>query len=247
MIGAGLLGDRALGLARDERDRLRAEALGDLQRGGAHAAGGAVHEHRLALRQAPAQQQREVGGVVVEDQRRPLGEVELGREREREELGRHGRLGEAAERAERGHAVAGLDRCSLRGARARRPPTSLPGTNGSGGFIWYWPRVCSSSGKDTPAACTSTTTPAPGVSMCEGSGSGSSHQRERAVGAGLLDDLDGSHRRGLCPSDARRTRAGHTARRALAHNHPIAFGAWQAERANIEEGISHGEGPLRAL
>jgi hypothetical protein len=60
------------------------------------------------------------------------------------------------------------------GALRTTPPTSLPGTNGSGGLTWYCPRVCSSSGNDTPAACTSTTTPLPGVSMCDASGSGSS-------------------------------------------------------------------------
>ncbi len=60
------------------------------------------------------------------------------------------------------------------GALRTTPPTSLPGTNGSGGLTWYSPRVCSSSGNETPAACTSTTTPRPGVSMCDGSGSGSS-------------------------------------------------------------------------
>src|SRR3954470_1617467 len=54
------------------------------------------------------------------------------------------------------------------------PPTSLPGTNGSSGLNWYSPRVCSTSGNDTPAACTSTSTPLPGVSMCDGSGSGRS-------------------------------------------------------------------------
>ena len=147
LIGAGRFGDLPLGLARDQRDRLRAEALGDLQARGPDAAGGAVHQHGLALCQAPAQQQREVRGVIVEDQRRALGEVELGREREREELGRDGRLGKAAERAERGHTVARLPRPRPRGRCSTMPPTSLPGTNGSGGFIWYSPRVCSSSGK----------------------------------------------------------------------------------------------------
>ncbi len=58
------------------------------------------------------------------------------------------------------------------GALITIPPTSLPGTNGSGGFIWYSPRVWSSSGNETPAAWTSTTTPDPGVSMCDASGSG---------------------------------------------------------------------------
>src|SRR5690349_21541701 len=60
------------------------------------------------------------------------------------------------------------------GALRTTPATSLPGTNGSGGLIWYSPRVCSSSGKDTPAARTSTTTPRPGVIGWLGSGSGSS-------------------------------------------------------------------------
>src|SRR4051794_38284098 len=60
------------------------------------------------------------------------------------------------------------------GALRTTPPTSLPGTNGSGGFIWYSPRVWRSSGNDTPAACTSTTTPRPGVIGCDGFGSGSS-------------------------------------------------------------------------
>src|SRR4051794_5503812 len=46
------------------------------------------------------------------------------------------------------------------------PATSLPGTNGSSGLIWYIPRVCSTSGKDTPAARTSILTPSPlGSSM----------------------------------------------------------------------------------
>ena len=45
------------------------------------------------------------------------------------------------------------------GALRTTPATSLPGTNGSGGLIWYSPRVCSTSGNETPAACTSTTTP----------------------------------------------------------------------------------------
>src|SRR5215210_3300390 len=59
-------------------------------------------------------------------------------------------------------------------AERTTPPTSLPGTNGRSGLIWYSPRVCSTSGNDTPAACTSITTPLPGVSGCDGSGSGRS-------------------------------------------------------------------------
>src|SRR4051812_35060258 len=60
------------------------------------------------------------------------------------------------------------------GALRTVPPTSLPGTNGRSGLIWYSPRVCSTSGNDTPAAWTSTMTPAPGVSRCDGSGSDTS-------------------------------------------------------------------------
>ena len=62
------------------------------------------------------------------------------------------------------------------GADRTTPPTSLPGTNGSGGLNWYSPRVCSTSGNDTPAACTSTTTASSpgGESGWLGSGSGSS-------------------------------------------------------------------------
>src|SRR5689334_12892616 len=47
------------------------------------------------------------------------------------------------------------------GALRTTPATSLPGTNGSSGLIWYAPRVCSTSGKETPAARTSITTPSP--------------------------------------------------------------------------------------
>src|SRR5215207_5379722 len=60
------------------------------------------------------------------------------------------------------------------GALRTAPATSVPGTNGSGGFIWYSPRVWRTSGNATPAACTSISTPLPGVSMWDGSGSGRS-------------------------------------------------------------------------
>ena len=49
LVGAGVARDALLLVGGDDRDRPRAEALGDLERGGADAAGGAVHEHRLAL------------------------------------------------------------------------------------------------------------------------------------------------------------------------------------------------------
>ncbi len=41
------------------------------------------------------------------------------------------------------------------GASRTVPATSTPGTNGTGGFIWYSPRLMSTSGKLTPAAATS--------------------------------------------------------------------------------------------
>ncbi len=66
------------------------------------------------------------------------------------------------------------------------PATSLPGTNGSAGLNWYWPRVCSSSGKETPAQCTSTSTPLPGCQRVAGLGRRDLDERERALGAGLL-------------------------------------------------------------
>src|SRR3954453_17560265 len=72
------------------------------------------------------------------------------------------------------------------GALRTIPATSLPGTKGSSGSIWYCPRVCSTSGKETPAARTSTTTPAPGVRSCDASGSGRSAARSAASGPSKL-------------------------------------------------------------
>ena len=79
VVGARVARDLLLLVARDDGDRRRAEALGDLERRGADAARRAVDEHALALGQAPAQLQREVGRVVVDDERRALREVELRR------------------------------------------------------------------------------------------------------------------------------------------------------------------------
>ena len=56
------------------------------------------------------------------------------------------------------------DRPEPSGALRTTPAMSVPGTNGRSGLYWYSPRVCSTSGKATPAACTSISTPAPGVS-----------------------------------------------------------------------------------
>src|SRR5439155_10475515 len=147
---------------------------GDLQRRRADAARRAVHEHRLTGLQAPARHEREVRGVVVDDQSCALDEVQRLGQLEREELARHRHLGEPAEQAARSDAVAGPDTSAVRGAADDRRDTSMPGTNGTGGLIWYMPRVWSSSGNDAPAACTSTITSLPGKSWCEASGSGSS-------------------------------------------------------------------------
>ena len=56
------------------------------------------------------------------------------------------------------------------------PATSEPGTKGRSGLTWYSPRVCSTSGNDTPAASTSTTTPLSGVMKWEVPGSATSSE-----------------------------------------------------------------------
>ncbi len=51
-------------------------------------------------------------------------------------------------------------RKSAPGAQDRTTPAaSMPGVYGNATRIWYAPRVCSRSAKDTPAAATSMTTP----------------------------------------------------------------------------------------
>ena len=148
---------------------------------------------RLALRQAPAQLQREVGGVVVQDQRGALGEVELVGQRERQEVGRHGDLGEAAEHAARRRRGRPRSTPSPSGALRTTPATSLPGTNGSGGLIWYSPRVWSTSGNDTPAAWTSITHAAARREHVRRLGLGQVDQLSALRGPGKVDDLEGSH------------------------------------------------------
>ena len=73
LVGAGLERDGALlGRRGHGDDAAGAEGLGDLDRGGADAAGGALHEHGLAGLQAAALDEGEVGRAVVEDDRGAL-------------------------------------------------------------------------------------------------------------------------------------------------------------------------------
>ena len=115
----------------------RPQALGDLQRCGADAAGAAVDEDGLAGLQPAAQLEREVGGVVVEDQAGPLLEAD--------------RVGQLEGEIGRGDGTTSANPPSMQNAATRSPgltgassgalrttpPTSLPGTNGSGGLNWY--------------------------------------------------------------------------------------------------------------
>ena len=107
LVGAGPARDRLLLVAGDDGERPRAQTLGDLQRRGADAARRTVDEHGLRRLELPAHDQREVGGVVVEDQPRPLRDVERVMQAEGEEGGRGDGLGEPAEQAHRGHPVTG--------------------------------------------------------------------------------------------------------------------------------------------
>ena len=79
------------------------------------------------------------------------------------------------------HTRSPADRPEPSGAERTTPAISEPGTNGSGGDIWYLPRVCRTSGKVTPEAWTSMTTcPSPA------SGSGMS-TTSRAAGPSWLE------------------------------------------------------------
>ena len=66
--------------------------------------------------------------------------------------------------------------CALpSGALRTVPATSAPGMKGSSGLSWYSPRLCRTSGNDTPAASTSIITTSPsGASGWVASGSGTS-------------------------------------------------------------------------
>jgi hypothetical protein len=114
---------------------VRAPALGDLEGGGADAAGRAVHEHGLAGLQPSPQLQGEQGGVVVEEQRGALGEVERLGQREGQRGRRHRPLGEPAEQGEGGDAIPDRHVGARRG-REDHPRHFRPGTNGRSGLYW---------------------------------------------------------------------------------------------------------------
>src|SRR4051812_24977586 len=121
------------------------------------------------------------------------------------------------------------------GALRTTPATSLPGTNGSGGFIWYSPRVWSTSGNETPAACTSTSTPSPGVSMWDGSGSGMSTSFRAPSGplrstiwiarmAAFLSQCEHGQRSGWQLGEPGVDDARHAALRGLGRREPLVAG-----------------------
>ena len=75
------------------------------------------------------------------------------------------------------------------------PATSLPGTKGSGGLSWYSPRDCSTSGKATPAARTSTSDALARRHRMRGLGLGDVDELERRLGSRQVLDLDRAHGR----------------------------------------------------
>ena len=106
LVGAGRPGHLRLVVRRDHRDDPGAPGGGQLHRGGADAAGRAVHEHGLAVAQPAALAQGEVAGEVVHRQRRALLEGRGVGQRE-DHRGVHlDDLGEPAEEGERRHPVA---------------------------------------------------------------------------------------------------------------------------------------------
>ena len=129
--------------------------------------------------------------MVVEHQPRALREVELVGEREGEEGRRDGGLGEAAEQQNATTRSPGLSAAAGRRVRTV-PATSAPGTNGRSGLSWYWPRVCSTSGNDTPAALTSISTTSP-PAPAGGSPRAPGRPPPAAPGARELADLNRFH------------------------------------------------------
>ena len=132
-----------------------AERRGQLDGRGADAAGGAVHEHRLARLQRAAPDEREVHGQVVHRQRRARLEGHARRAAGRPGAGRRRRPRRTRRGRERGDPVAGPRPPRPRAPARTTPATSEPGHERQVGLTWYSPRLCSTSGKVTPAACTS--------------------------------------------------------------------------------------------
>ena len=143
--------------------------------------------------QAAAQHQREVGGVVVEDQAGALREVELG---ESAKVKNSGATAVSAQPPSAQNAATRSPALTAAPAGALRttPPTSLPGTYGSGGFIWYCPRRLQQLGKGHAGDVDVDDDALARRERCDVLGLGQLDERERAVGAGLRDYLDSSHR-----------------------------------------------------
>ena len=146
--------------------------------------------------QPPAQLQREVGRVVVEDQRRRPA-----RSRARRAAGRSGTSGATA--------------TSAKPPSMQNAATRSPGANAApSGALRTTPadlaarherqrrlelvlaaRLQHLGERRRRRRGRRRRTPSPGVSMCEASGSGDVDELERRVGAGQLGDLDGAHGR----------------------------------------------------
>ena len=159
--------DRRLLLGADDGDGAGAVPLGDLDRRGADAAGGAVDEHGLALAQVAALGQGEVRGQVVHRQRGALVEGQPVGQRERRVGGAGDQVGRVAVAGDAGHPLARGE--APRGPETTTPAKSTPRVNGGSGLSWYSPLLSSRSGKEMPTLCTSTST----SSAC-GVGSGTS-------------------------------------------------------------------------
>ena len=177
-------------LGADHGDRAGAVPLRDLDGRGADAAGGAVHQHRLALAQLAALGQRELRGQVVHRQRRALVEGQLVGQRERRTS-----AGLATSSAAPPYgSTPGDPLARLRSRRDRRstvPAKSTPSVNGGSGLSWYSPLLSSRSGKEMPTRCTSTST-----SSGPRRRLGSTSRTSTSAGPVGCDDLDCAHAAG---------------------------------------------------
>ena len=79
------------------------------------------------------------------------------------------------------------------GALRTVPATSLPGTNGSGGLIWYSPRVWSTSGNETPGGVHVDHDAAPRRERMRRLGLGEIRLGQGRLGAREVDDLNRAH------------------------------------------------------